>query len=101
MINQKVNKNYQLPVLSSNKEVMGVITRRQITNYLTSFKLTSDKPITKAILKEFKKVKRSDPLKYLSKAFNRHAKVLVYEEEGNKYYIADSDDLLNFYLQKK
>ncbi len=77
---------------------MGIITRRQITNFLTSFKLNMDSLITKAIIKEFKKVDINDPLKYLSKSFNRHTHVLVTSTE-NEYFVTTDRDLLDHFVK--
>jgi predicted transcriptional regulator len=92
-----------LPVLSQSSQLIGVITKRQITNFLTSYKLTLDRPITKAIIKEFKKVDINDPLKYLSKAFNRHVHVLItsIEHEETKFFVTQESELLEYFLQNK
>lgn len=62
-----------------------------------------DAPITKAIIKEFRKVDINDPVKYLSKAFNRHNHVLVTSatEEATKFFVTRDSDLLEYFLQNK
>ena len=82
---------------------MGVITSRQLTNFLTSYRLNMSQPITKSIIKEFKKVFMTDSLKYLSKSFNRHSHILVHSREENvdKYRVANHCDLLNFYMKSQ
>jgi len=82
---------------------VGIITRRQLTNFLTSYKLTLEQPITKAIIKEYKKVDLNNPLKYLSKAFNRHTHVLVTSNHDKeiKFFITKDSDLLDYYIEEK
>lgn len=90
-------------MLSPADQLIGTITRRHITNFLTSYKLTTDQTINKAIIKEFKKVNINDPLKYLSKAFNRHTHVLITstQDKETKYFVTKESDLLNYYLKNK
>ena len=99
----KIKFKIQLPVLSQNSELVGVISIRQITNFLTSFKLSYNQPITKAIIKEFRNVNIHDPLKYLSKAFNRHHHVLVTsnDNETQRYYVTVHKDLLEYFMKNK
>jgi len=78
---------------------MGVITSRNILNYMTSYRLKLTDEIRKAINKEFKCVKNSDPLKYLSKSFNRHTHILVTNEDESKFYVVVHKDLLDYYLK--
>jgi len=68
-----------------------------LTNSLTSYKLKLDSAIAKAVNKEFKKLKPTDSLKYLSKAFTRHQYVLV--QEGDKYYVSENKHILKHYLK--
>jgi len=65
--------------------------------------LNLDEPITKAIIKEFKKVDINDPMKYLSKAFHRHTYVLVSstEAQATKFFVTKDTDLLEFFLKNK
>jgi len=56
--------------------------------------------IYRAIIKEFKILDFNDPLKYLSKAFNRHSYILVtnYDKASYiKYYVAIDKDLLSYF----
>jgi len=39
----------------------------------------------KALIKDFKRQSLNDPIKYLSKAFNRHQLVLISDEKNNFY----------------
>jgi hypothetical protein len=55
--------------------------------------------IRKAINKEFKCLKNSDPIKYLSKAFNRHSHILVNDNYDDKYYVMVYKDFLDYYLK--
>ena len=52
---------------------------------MTANKLKLNNDIKKAVIKEFKCVKNSDPLKYLSKSFNRHSHILVTNEDESEY----------------
>jgi predicted transcriptional regulator len=81
-----------LPVISESKEILGLITQRNITNLLANFKITLDSAISKAIQKEFKKLSVDDSVKYLSKAFNRHQYVLV--EGDGQLFICENKHLL-------
>jgi len=60
-------------------------------------------PITRAIIKDYKTVDINDPLKYLSKAFNKHTHVLVTSatEEANIFFVTKDSDLLEYFLQNK
>ena len=84
-------------MVTNNGELLGLITQRALTNYLTSAKFNPDSPISKAVNKEFKKLQMSDSLKYLSKAFNRHQYVLIHE--SGKYFVCENKHLLNHYLK--
>jgi hypothetical protein len=55
--------------------------------------------LVKAVQKEFKKVKSSDSLKYLSKAFTRHQYVLVEDVSSQKYQVCENKHLLNHYIK--
>ena len=88
----------QLPVEDNNGALIGLISQRALTNSLTSFKINSDSAIAKAVNKEFKKLKTSDPVKYLSKAFNRYQHVLI-EDDEKKYFICENKHLLNHFLK--
>ncbi len=86
-----------MPVVNDKNELIGLISQRQLTTLLSSFKLTVDSVISKGVQKEFKKLKMSDSLKYLSKGFQRYPYVLV-EGEG-KYYMAENKHLLEHILK--
>lgn len=75
---------------------MGLITERQLTNYLTSYRLQLSDPINRAVIKEFKKVNGTDSAKYLAKGFTRHQYILV--EDQGKYKIAESKHLLQEFI---
>jgi hypothetical protein len=77
--------------------LVGVISTRQITNFLTTFKLNLESDIHKAIIKDFKLLDASTSLKYLSKAFTRHTYVIVVN--GDKYFIATPQDLLDHFTK--
>jgi hypothetical protein len=81
-----------LPVVNDKKEIIGLITQRNITNLLANFKICLDSLISKAVQKEFKKLSVEDSLKYLSKSFNRHQYILV-EGEG-QLFICENKHLL-------
>jgi hypothetical protein len=66
---------------------------------MTSNKLKTNNEIRKAVIKEFKCIKNSDPLKYLSKGFNRHSHILVTNEDDNEYFVVVHKDLLDYYLK--
>jgi len=75
-----------LPVTDSKGTLLGIVTGRQITNSLSNFKVKSlDDSIQKALIKDFKRQSLNDPIKYLSKAFNRHQLVLISDEKNNFY----------------
>ena len=78
---------------------MGVITSRSILNFMTSNKIKLNDEIRKAVNKEFKCVKTTDPLKYLSRSFNRHTHILVHNEEESKYFVMIHKDLLDYYMK--
>ena len=78
---------------------MGVITSRALLNYMTSNKLKQNEEIRKAVNKEFKCVKNTDPIKYLSRSFNRHTHILVHNPTEDKYYVVVHKDLLDYYLK--
>lgn len=86
-------------MINENNQVYGIITENQLTNYLTSYKLGLDHPIARAVIKDFKQVKTSDSIKYLSKGFTRHTFILV-TDENNKHYISENKDMLNAFLNK-
>lgn len=65
---------------------------------MTANKLKLNNDIKKAVIKEFKCVKNSDPLKYLSKSFNRHSHILVTNEDESEYFVVTHKDLLDYYL---
>lgn len=87
-----------LPVLNDASTLIGIVTKANITTLLTTFKITLDSFIPKALMKEFKKVSISDSLKYLSKAFKRHQFLVVTGEKG-KYFICENKHLLNHFLK--
>lgn len=75
-----------------------MITEKQVLNALTSYKLKIDSSINPIIIKDFKVVKNTDPLKYLSKAFTRHSYVLVTGQSDGEYYVCDHKALLDSFL---
>jgi hypothetical protein len=83
--------------VNDKNEVVGLITQRNVTTLLGSLKLTLDSAITKALQKEFKKLKLSDDLKYLSKAFSRHQYVLI--DDSESHYVAENKHLLDHMLK--
>jgi predicted transcriptional regulator len=83
--------------VNDKNELIGLITQRQITTLLASFKMTLDSAISKAVQKEFKKLQITDSLKYLSRAFQRYPYVLV-EGEG-KFFVCENKHLLQHILK--
>lgn len=81
-----------LPVLNEKSILMGIITKRILTAHLLNFTLTKKDLIKKAIIKDFKFLNSSQPIKYLSKAFLRHEFVIVIHE--GKYFLVQPDDML-------
>jgi len=88
-----------LPVIDDNKKIHGVISSRNILNMMTSNRLKLNEEIKKAVVKDFKMVKTTDPIKYLSKSFNRHTHILVNDVEENTFSVMVHKDLLDYYLQ--
>lgn len=88
-----------MPVLNENNEVYGIITENQITNRLTSFKINVESTIASSVIKDFKQVKTSDSIKYLSKGFTRHTYILV-SDNSKHYFVSESKDLLRAFLNK-
>lgn len=86
-----------MPVVNEKNELIGLISQRQLTTLLSSFKLSVDSAVSKGVQKEFKKLNMHDSLKYLSKGFQRHPYILV-EGEG-KYYMAENKHLLEHILK--
>merc|ERR1712166_393948 len=82
-------KTDYLPVYNDKKQIMGVITSRAILNLRTSNVLKKDSEIRRAVNKDFKCVKHSDPMKYLSKSFNRHTHTLVHNSEKSEYSVIE------------
>ena len=80
---------------------MGVITSRSILNLRTSNVLKKDSEIRRAVNKDFKCVKHSDPMKYLSKSFNRHTHILVHNSEKSEYSVIEHKDYLNYFMKNK
>jgi CBS-domain-containing membrane protein len=87
-----------LPVVTNEGILYGIVTSRQLLNFLTSYKLALDQSVKKAIVKDYKVVKMTDSLKYLSKAFTRYTHVVITDDKD--YYICDHKTLLNSYLNK-
>jgi hypothetical protein len=86
--------------LNDKGQVFAIITQRQLTNALTNFKIGLNDKITRAIIKDFKKLKESDPIKYLSKGFTRHQYILV-ETESGQWSVATHKDLLDHFLKQQ
>ena len=81
-----------LPVNTPDSKLVGIITKQKLTGHLLSFTLTKEKEIRKAIIKDFKQLSSSQPMKYLSKAFSRHNYSLV--TDNGKYYLVQASDML-------
>ena len=84
---------------NDKKQIIGVITSRAILNLMTSNKLQKDDFIKKAVNKEFKCVKHSDPMKYLSKSFNRHTHILVHNSDKSEYSVMEHKDYLDYFMK--
>jgi predicted transcriptional regulator len=85
--------------LNDKQQVMGVITSRSILNYMTSNKLKKEDEIRRAVNKDFKCVKHSDPMKYLSKSFNRHEHILVHNSDKSEYSVMEHKDYLDYFIK--
>jgi len=94
------NKTECLPVLQDDSTIGGIITQRAITNFLTSFKIELDGQISKAVAKDFKILKSTESIKYLSKSFNRHQYIVI-QDEGKKLYVCENKHLLNHFTKNK
>jgi hypothetical protein len=70
---------------------------------MASYKIDLNSTITKAVSKEYLKLRSNDALKYLSKAFNRHQFILVESEENGKkhFSICESKHLLRSITNEK
>jgi hypothetical protein len=76
-----------------------MITEKQVLNALTSYKLKMNSSITTIVIKDFKVVNTTDPLKYLSKALTRHNYVIIKGEGEGEDYVCDHKALLNNFLK--
>lgn len=81
-----------LPVKTSENKLLGIITKQKITGHLLNFSLKKDQEIKKAVLKDFKNLLSSQPLRFLSKAFTRHQFVIVIDND--KFFLVVPDDML-------
>jgi hypothetical protein len=59
-----------------------------------------EQSIAKAVVKDYKLLKISQPIFYLTKAFARHNYVII-TGESNDYYICDSKIMLSNILENK
>jgi len=61
----------QLPVISKDQAVLGMVTLGNLTSQITTGRVKNDDPVSKALYKQFKMVSPSTSLAALSKIFNR------------------------------
>lgn len=85
-----------LPVLNNtDKKLIGIITKRNLTAHLLNYTLKKDQVIKKAISKEYKQLNSKQPMRFLSKAFIRHEFVII--KHDDLLYLAQSDDVLSLF----
>ncbi len=85
-------------MFGKDKTIIGIITIRQLLNYLGSYKLKNEDKIAKAVLKDYKQLHLNQPIIYLTKAFTRHNYVIIKGEDD--YYICDPKTLLTCIIAK-
>jgi cystathionine beta-synthase len=89
-----------LPVLNDENKLVGVISAKHIANGLSHYKVNFNSKISKIVCEDFKKLKQSDYVRHLQKAFTRHKHVIITGDEDN-YYICEPKHLVNYYLSNK
>jgi len=67
----------QLPVVSSDNEIMGMVSLGNLTSQVVSGRVMPDDPVSKCIFKQFRSVSLATTLGSLSKIFDRDHFVLV------------------------
>lgn len=96
----KKNKTECLIVITESEKLVGIITQRQVTAFLTSGRVDIDGAIGKVVIKDIRKVHLDDPMYYLSRAFARHQYVVVVDKEDPKsYHLLEHEKYLNHYLK--
>lgn len=92
---------FQVPVITEDGKLAGVITKKNIVNFLTQSKIKLNEHIKRIITKDFKKLNIDDPIKYLTRSLIRWNQVLIEDTKMNRFYLATHDDLLEKYLEKE
>mmetsp|Transcript_3017 Transcript_3017/g.4368 ORF Transcript_3017/g.4368 Transcript_3017/m.4368 type:complete len:516 (+) Transcript_3017:79-1626(+) len=67
----------QMPVVSQNHEVRGMVTIGNLTSYIVTGRVKQTDPVSKAVYKQFAKVKLDTTLGELSRLFNKDHFALV------------------------
>jgi len=67
----------QLPVVSADNEILGVVTEGNLRSKLMLGRLQSSDPVTEAMFKQFKRVSSETPLKDLARIFDHDHFALV------------------------
>lgn len=83
---------HQLPVLNEENKIMGVITSASLIEAVNKGKVSLDSPITKAIVKAYRKISSTTPISELSRVFTRVGYAIVDEK-----YIVTHSDFLTFF----
>jgi cystathionine beta-synthase len=105
----------QLPCVSENNEILGMVTLGNLTSQITSGRIQPNDSITKGLYKQFKQISISTKLSQLSKIFDRDHFALVVstqksfsgsaenqvKEKSLIFGIATRIDLLNYIVQNK
>jgi len=89
-----------LPVIDDFGVLVGMITYKQISSGLSSFKIGANNFISSSVNKEFKRLKYTDSIKYASRAFTRHSHVLVLGDQS-KYHICEPKHVIKHFLSNK
>jgi cystathionine beta-synthase len=103
----------QLPVVSSDGEILGVVTLGNLTSLMVQGRATSTDPVSKAIYRQFKQIDPKTPLSTVSRIFDSDHFALVvssqkcftslteYTEKKVVFGLVTRIDLLNYIVGNK
>jgi len=83
---------HQFPVVNDEHKIVGVVTTTSIIEAINKGKVTLESPVSKAVIKAYRKISSSTPISELGRTFTRCTYAIVDE----KYIITHSDYLTFF-----
>lgn len=109
----KANGYDQLPVVSADGEVLGMVTMGNLTSFIVSGRVKPSDPISKAVYRQFKTFDPKTPLSVISRSFDADHFALItntqrcytgantFTEKSTVFGVVTRVDLLNYIVSHR